>query len=163
MSHARIIQDAFKRRYSTYWAWTDREVVHAHINGRIKTVCGWGMEVNDRTGDPTLLNFHPQATCADIMRRAVALMADRGIAICEIVHDAVLIEDDVESLDKTVEVAKECWRDAGKEIVDFDLDADAKVFKYPNRYEDEDGEPMWRVFMDLLMQAEDGARTFTAV
>jgi hypothetical protein len=83
-------------------------------------------------------------------------MADRGIAICEIVHDAVLIEDDVESLDKTVEVAKECWREAGRDIVNFDLDADAKVFKFPHQYEDEDGEPMWRVLMDLLIQAEDG-------
>lgn len=59
-----------------------------------ETVCGWRMAVvNDRTEDRTLLNFHWQATCADIMRRAVALMADREIAICDIIHDEVMIED----------------------------------------------------------------------
>jgi len=64
--------------------------------------------VNDRTEDRTLLNFHWQATCADIMRRAVALMADREIAICDIVHDAVMIEDAVETLPATVEATKDC-------------------------------------------------------
>lgn len=80
LSLARVIQDAFRARYSTYWAWTHREIVHAHARGWIETVCGWRMAVvPDKTKDSTLLNFHMQATCADIMRRAVALMADVGI------------------------------------------------------------------------------------
>lgn len=156
LSQARVIQDSFKRRYKTYWAWTEREVVHGHIRGRIETVCGWRMEANQRTKDGTLLNFHPQATCADIMRRAVTLMADSCVAICEIVHDAVMIEDAIDSIDRTVQIAQTCWREASWEILGFELDADAKVFKYPHHYEDEDGRSMWNVLTELLSRAEEG-------
>lgn len=154
LSMARVIHDAFRRRYSTYWTWVQREVVHAHANGFIQTVCGWKLSVNDRTEDPTLLNFHCQATCADVMRRAVALMADRGIAICEIVHDAVVVEAPAESLQAHVEDAKDCWRLAGEEILGLPIDADSKECIYPDRFEDQDGKAMWDVLMVLLTKAE---------
>jgi len=154
LSSARVIQDAFKRRYSVFWDWIRREIVHAHCRGKIETVCGWKLNVNDRTKDGTLRNFHPQATCANIMQRAVALMADRGIAICEIVHDAVMVEDSLLTLEATVQSTRECWRQASREVLDFELDADAKVCKYPNQYEDDDGKSMWVSLMGLLNRAE---------
>lgn len=156
LSSARIIQDAFKRRYSAFWNWTRREIVHAHCRGQIETVCGWKLNVNDKTKDGTLQNFHPQATCADIMRRAVALMADRGIAICEIVHDAVMVEDSLDKLETTVQSARDCWRQASREVLGFELDADAKHCTFPDRYEDKDGESMWGTLIGLLEKAEQG-------
>jgi DNA polymerase I len=156
-SEARVIHSAFRQRYSAYWAWTACEVVHAHVGGVIETVCGWKMTVNDRTEDRTLLNFHCQGTCGDVMRRAIALMADRGIAICEIVHDAVVVEDNVEALQDTVEITQACWREASREVLGFELEADAKLCKYPDGYEDDDGEPMWRLLKELLDQAEERA------
>jgi hypothetical protein len=110
--------------------------------------------VNDRTEDRTLLNFHWQATCADIMRRAVALMADREIAICDIVHHAVMIEDAVETLPATVEATKDCWRQASFDVLGFELDADASVSTHPDGYQNADGQPMWKLLMDLLQKAE---------
>ncbi len=157
VSEARIIHDAFRRRYSTYWTWVQREVHHAHANGFIQTVCGWKLSVNDRIEDPALLNFHCQATCADVMRRAVALMADRGIAICEIVHDAVVIEAPAEALQAHVKVAKDCWRLAGEEILGFPVDADSKECVYPDRFKDDDGKSMWEILRTLLTKAEQGA------
>ena len=153
ISSARMIQDAFKRRYNVFWQWTRREMVHAHCRGRIETVCGWRMNVNPKTKDGTLQNFHPQATCADIMRRAVALMADSGIAICEIVHDAVMVEAPLDTLEATVHTAQDCWRQASQEILGFELEADAKRCMYPQRYEDEDGKSMWVTLMGLLAKA----------
>lgn len=154
LSSARIIQHAFKDRYAAYWSWTHREIVHAHCRGEIETVCGWKLSVNVLTKDGTLQNFHPQATCAEIMRRAVALMADRGIAICEIVHDAVMIEDSLDVIDATVQAAKDCWRQASREILGFELEADAKRCNYPDRYEDEDGQSMWVTLLGLLEISE---------
>ncbi len=153
ISSARVIQDAFKRRYSTFWHWTRQEIVHAHCRGKIETVCGWRMDVNARTKEGTLQNFHPQATCADIMRRAVALMADRGIAICEIVHDAVMVEAPMDMLEDTVRIAHDCWRQASREVLGFELEADTKRCVYPLRYEDEDGKSMWHTLMGLLAKA----------
>ena len=155
LSSARIIQRAFKDRYAGYWSWTHREIVHAHCRGEIETVCGWKLNVNVLTKDGTLQNFHPQATCADIMRRAVALMADRGIAICEIVHDAVMIEDSLSTLEATVQSARDCWRQASREVLGFDLEADAKLCRYPARYADDDGKSMWGTLMGLLAKEEN--------
>lgn len=162
LSEARVIQSAFKARYSAYWAWATREIVHAHTRGSIETVCGWRMAVNQRFGGPTedsaeertLLNFHPQATCADIMRRAVALMADRGIGLCEIVHDAVVVETTIETLNETVEATKDCWREASAEILGFELGADAQSCMHPDRFQDQGGKAMWEVLMQLLKKTE---------
>jgi DNA polymerase I-like protein with 3'-5' exonuclease and polymerase domains len=169
LSSARVIQDAFKRRYSLFWSWIRREIVHAHCLGKIETVCGWRLNVNQMTfdgetltKDGTLQNFHPQATCADIMRRAVTLMADRGIAICEIVHDAVMVEDSTEALEATAQSARDCWRQASLDILGFELDADAKRCTSPNRYEDEDGRAMWGTLMGLLEKAEKAHRAAAA-
>jgi len=158
MSTARVIHDAFRHRYHGYWAWVQREVVHAHANGFIQTVCGWRQAVRDeRIGDRALMNFHCQATCADIMRRAVALMADQGIAICEIVHDAVVIEAPAEVLRLHIDIVKSCWRSAGEEILGFPIEADSKECIYPNRFEDQDGKSMWEILMGLLAKAEAGS------
>jgi hypothetical protein len=90
------------------------------------------------------------------MRRAVALMADRGIAICEIVHDAVMVEDSLDKLETTVQSARDCWRQASREVLGFELDADAKHCTFPDRYEDKDGESMWGTLIGLLEKAEQG-------
>jgi DNA polymerase I len=156
LSDARVIHSAFRRRYSTYWAWTSREIVHAHVRGYIETICGWKMAVNDRTEDRTLLNFHCQATCGDVMRRAVVLMADRGIAVCEIVHDAVMVEGSAATMAQTVEGTKDCWREASVEILGFELGTDAKECADPGCYEDQDGKAMWRLLMELLVEADPG-------
>jgi len=155
LSLARVIHAAFKARYPIYWAWVKREVVHAHVAKKIETICGWRMYVGKHTKDNTLLDYHMQATCSDIMRRAIALAVDSGVALCDIVHDAMLVEDSIDRIDATVELVKECWRQASREILcGFQLDADAKIFKYPERYVDDDGKSMFDHLMNLLEEAE---------
>lgn len=158
LSEARVIQSAFKKRYATYWAWTAREIVHAHARGWIETVCGWRLNVHPESNDGTLLNFPMQATCADIMRRAITLMADSGVAVCEIVHDAVMVEDAIVSLDETIAITKDCWCEASKEVLGFELQADCKKYIFPRHYEDDDGAQMWDVLLGLLASAENNKK-----
>jgi hypothetical protein len=50
--------------------------------------------------------------------------------------------------------AKAWWRAAGREIIGYELDADAKVVRYPDRFEDKYGRPMFELLMSLLEAAE---------
>ncbi len=51
LSSARVIQDAFKRRYASFWNWIRQEIVRAHCLGKIETVCGWRLNVKQLTVD----------------------------------------------------------------------------------------------------------------
>lgn len=84
-------------------------------------------------------------------------MADRDIAICEIVHDAVMVEDALDTFEATVLSARDCWRLASRDVLGFELDADAKRCAFPDRYEDEDGRAMWGTLISLLEKAEQGS------
>jgi hypothetical protein len=105
----------------------------------------------------TLLDFQMQATCADIMRRATALMLDEGLMLCATAHDAVLLESSLGEIEAHTETAKNCWRQASREILDYELDADAKIVKYPDRYDTSDGEEPWLRLLRLLEKSESQA------
>jgi len=113
------------------------------------------MPVNKETPPTTLSNFPMQAGCAEIMRLAASFMVDEGLALCATVHDAVLIEAPIGQIDAGVEVAKRCWARASEIVLDgFALDADAKIFRYPDVYHDEDGEEMWNRLLGVLADLE---------
>ena len=67
---------------------------------------------------------------------------------------AVIVEDAAESLAHTIQVTKGCWREASREVLGFELDADATVWDYDGRYEDGDGGAMWDTIMALLAETE---------
>jgi hypothetical protein len=96
-----------------------------------------------------------QAACAEIMRLAASFMVDEGLALCATVHDAVLIEAPVEQIDADVEAAKRCWARASEIVLGgFALDADAKIFRFPDVYHDDDGKEMWNRLLGVLTDLE---------
>jgi DNA polymerase-1 len=113
------------------------------------------MPVDKKTPSTTLSNFPMQAGCAEIMRLAASFMVDEGLALCATVHDAVLIEAPIEQINAHVEVAKQCWARASDIVLGgFALDADAKIVRYPDVYQDDDGEEMWARLQGVLADLE---------
>jgi hypothetical protein len=54
-----------------------------------------------------------------------------------------------------VEVAKQCWARASDIVLGgFALDADAKIVRYPDVYQDDDGEEMWARLQGVLADLE---------
>jgi DNA polymerase I len=140
--------------YRTYWDYVNWRIREARAEGFIKTPFGYSMNVHREVSDNTLLNWSMQATCAEILRLATSRMVDEGLSICATVHDSVLLEADLETIDQHVEVAKECWRWASEKVLKFRLDADAKVVRYPDRYTDEDGSEVWSQLIRFLEEIE---------
>ena len=95
------------------------------------------------------------ANGAEILRLACCCMTEAGIRVCAPVHDAVLIEAPLDELDNRVQQAQELMREASRQVLgDFELTTDADIYRYPDRYRDEErGGPFWDRVMSLLPES----------
>ena len=125
---------------------------YAFLYNRFWTVFGWQIQVEGQPNRRSLANFLMQANGAEMLRIACILTTEAGIRVCASVHDAVLIEASLEELDVKVKQAQELMREASRQVLgDFELTTDADIYRYPERYRDEErGGKFWDKVMDLL-------------
>ena len=69
----------------------------------------------------TVGNFPVQGTGAVILRRCCQLCDDAGVKIYATLHDAISITGKSETMDKAIETARECFRQAAVDILGEDL------------------------------------------
>jgi DNA polymerase I len=142
-----------RRRYRTYWVWSEKVEDHALLRGFLRTGLGWhirtskGSEPNPRS----MRNFPVQGGCADLLHVAANLAAKRGIPLCAPVHDAFMICSPIERIAADVAALQDCMREASIKVLGgFELFSDAKVFEYPGRYFDKRGVVMWDTVNEIL-------------
>jgi hypothetical protein len=76
---------------------------------------------------------------------------EQGVRVVAPVHDALLIEAPLDALAATVATAQECMRKASELVLaGFPLRSDAKVVRYPDRYQDPRGIKMWDTVWAML-------------
>lgn len=142
-----------KETYPKFWTWSEAAVDTAMLYSKINTVFGWTYFVGDNSNHRSLRNFPVQANGAEILRLAACLAIDRGVKICAPIHDAFLIEAPLNKLDEAIMLTQQAMEDASSIVLDgFKLRSDVKVFKYPERYEDERGTKMWNTILDLIKE-----------
>jgi hypothetical protein len=145
--------------FNQYWAWSEDWVARALDTGVMHTPMRWSChtgitEFNARS----IANWPIQATSADIMRLACIMTARAGIGLCGCVHDALVIESSAENIEADVASTQEFMRRASRIILNSDasgsheLRTDATIVRYPDRYMDKRGIPMWNEVMELLAQ-----------
>ena len=92
-----------------------------------------------------------QANGAEMLRLACCYAVERGIRVCAPVHDAILIEAPLDSLDQAVSNAQQAMADASDDVLGgLRLRSDPKIIRYPNRYQDDRGEKMWNTVWRIL-------------
>ncbi len=125
---------------------------YALLHKSLWTVLGWQIQVAGEINARSLANFPMQPNGAEMLRIACILMTEAGIRVCAPMHDAVLIEAPLEELDDRVQQAQELIREASRQILgDFELTTDADIYRYPDRYRDEErGGAFWDKVMSLL-------------
>ena len=80
-----------------------------------------------------------QANGAEMLRIACILMTEAGIRVCAPVHDAVLIEAPLEELEARVQQAQDLMSESSRQVLGcFALTTDADIYRYPERYRDEE-------------------------
>jgi DNA polymerase I len=157
---AQDLYDKHKSIYARYWEWIDNEVLDAEVTGHADTLFGWRRPLSENAGPNSLMNFPIQAGCAEILRLATGYMLDAGIAVCACVHDAVLIEAPIGEIDEAAATCQECWRRASADYLGgFELEADAKIIRYParwgdNKEEDPEDIELWGRIQRLLDEIE---------
>jgi hypothetical protein len=82
---------------------------------------------------------------------------EEGLMICAPVHDALLLEAPLDSIDQQVARLSEIMAEASELVLGPDkrCRTDAKIVRYPDRFEDEKrGAKMFSLVVKLLQQAE---------
>ena len=164
---AKRVLRSHKRLHKTFWSWSDSVEEQARLKGKIQTCYGWRFsapwkpakpDAKNRKGVParTIRNFPVQATAAEMFRLAVCLMTERGVKVCALVHDAVLIEAPIDEVDHAANVTRAAMAEASRIIFKgrLELRTDAKIFRYPDRYFDGRGKAMWETVMAVLEKAQ---------
>jgi hypothetical protein len=148
---ARHLLRLHREAFRTFWDWSDLVEIQAILTGRLRTEFGWTVHVGKDVNPRSLRNFPMQGHGAEMMRIACCLATERGITVCCPVHDALLIESATDAIDETVARTQACMREASEVVLpSFPLRTDAKVVRYPDRYEDPRGARMWRAVRVIL-------------
>jgi len=148
---ARGLLQLHHETFRRFWRWSDAVVDHAMLYGHLHTTFDWRIHVGETANPRSLRNFPMQANGAEMLRLACCLGTERGVEICAPVHDAVMICAPLDVLDQKIETMRAAMAKASQVVLDgFELSTDAKVVKYPDRYEDPRGTVMWKTVMDLI-------------
>jgi hypothetical protein len=144
-----------RQTYTSFWKWSDAALDQAMLHGKLWTVFGWEIHVNDAPNPRSLRNFPMQANGAEMLRLACCLATERGIRVCAPVHDALLIEAPLDEFDARVESAQLAMTEASEVVLGgFQLNTDVEVIRYPDRYRDKRGTTMWKLVGKIVDRLE---------
>lgn len=141
---AKQLLKAHRQVYKQFWDWSDQFYNRAVNANKAFTVLGWFLRVKPDVNPRSLRNFPMQANSAEMLRIACILMAKENIKICAPVHDAILIESKLEDIERDVEMAQYCMKEASRIILNgFELNSDVEIFKHPQRFLNASSEEFW--------------------
>ncbi len=148
-AESKNLMSSHKANYPEYWEWITNFTDNGIMNKFVKTRFHWYMNTMG-SSYRSIQNWPMQSTGADILRLAICLCRENGLKILCPVHDAILIEDTIKDIDKSVKLAQQCMEQASKYVIDFKIRTDSHTFKYPDRYNDPRGDFMWNQIWDIV-------------
>jgi len=120
------------------------------------------MAVTPDTPRNTLLNFPQQAGCAEILRLACVLAVERGLGpmLCAPHHDALYLECAEDEARVVAAALEGCFRDASGAVLTgrVQLRLETGIVRYPDHYQDDDGEEIWRMVVGFTDQGQAKAK-----
>lgn len=153
-----------RRTYPKFWRWSDAAVDFAMFRNHIDSVFGWRLRIGPDANPRSIRNFPMQANGAEMLRIACCLATERGIRVCWPIHDAILIEAPLDELDEVIVRTQQALADASAFVLGgFRLRTDVKVVRFPDRYQDQRGTPMWEAVQAALAALEPTDRSDTGV
>lgn len=156
VAFARNLLRQHRETFPVFWRWSQSQVDTAVLTRELKTVFGWTIHTIGGDNPRSLANYQMQSNGAEMLRLACAMATEAGITVCCPVHDAILIESDADKIGTAVEQTQTIMREAGRVVLDgFDLESDAKIVSYPERYFDEGrGREMWDKVFRLASESD---------
>ena len=150
---AKQLLKSHRHVYKQFWDWSDQFYNRAVNANEAITVLGWKLRVKADVNPRSLRNFPMQANSAEMLRIACILIAKENIKICAPVHDAILIESKFDDIERDVQIAQSCMKQASRFILDgFELNSEAEIYRYPQRFLNESSEEFWHKVMSIKEQ-----------
>lgn len=155
VARARELLRLHQQTYKRFWIWSNAAVDSAMLYGSLCTTFGWAIRVGAAANARSLRNFPMQANGAEMLRLACCLATERDVRVCAPIHDAILIEAPLPELDAAVATAQAAMAEASRIVLaGFELRTEAKLVRYPDRYEDERGRQMWDTVWQIIGELE---------
>jgi hypothetical protein len=94
-----------------------------------------------------------------MLRLACCLLVERGVGLCAPVHDAVLVEGPADQIEDVVAQTRAAMAEASRVVLrGFEIGADAKIVRWPDRYVDDAGAAFWETVLRLAGPRPEIAR-----
>jgi DNA polymerase I len=144
-----------RETFSRFWQWSDSVVDYASLHGKLWTVYGWKTHYTGDMNTRSARNFPMQANGAEILRLSIILAQERGVRVIAPVHDALMIEDALVTLDNTIIETENAMKEASRLVLNgFEIRTEAEVIRYPDRYRDPRGAAMWETVWEIVQELE---------
>jgi hypothetical protein len=155
-AHAAELLGLHKSIYRRYWRWIESVQDQAFLTDRLETCFGWRVNVGPNTRWRSVRNFPMQAHGAEMLRLAMCLATERGVAVAAPVHDAFLVEGlSVAGIDTAVRELRRAMDEASTAVLDGQVaGTDVKFFRHPARYTDKRAAAFWADLMGALARVE---------
>ncbi len=147
---AKMMVKTHKQRFHKYWTWNTNFIDMGVMNGKVKTNFYWQFYTSNVQRINSLKNWPMQSNGAEILRLAISMCFDDGIKVIGPVHDAILIESPASKIEDDVKNTIKCMEDASEYIIGFKIRAESTIVRYPDRYVDPRGAPMWETIWKLI-------------
>lgn len=132
-----------KTLFRKYWDWITNFCDIGQLTGEVVTCYGWKYSTITRK-PRTLQNWPMQAHGAEILRLAICLCLENNIKVIAPIHDAILIEAPIERIEKDARKAQFLMTKASEYVVNYPIQTDVKIIRYPDHYSDPRGDLMWK-------------------
>lgn len=144
LAEARLLLQEHHAHYFKFWRWSDRVEAEAHLRRRLESVFGWGVAVNADTNPRFLRNFPMQANGAETLRLACCLATEKGVSVCGVNQDAILIQAPLIGLADAVKSVEAAMTEASEIVLDgFPLRTSVTTIRYPDRYPHPRSDALW--------------------
>ncbi|EMR74257.1 DNA polymerase I family protein, partial [Thermoplasmatales archaeon SCGC AB-539-N05] len=149
LSEAKLMVKLHRQKYSQYWKWNSDFIDTGMLSGIVKTKFNWFYQTA-HAKYRTLMNWPMQSHGADILRLAISMCVDNGIQVAAPVHDAILIEAPIDKIEVEVKKAQRYMELASEFVLNFKINTDVKIIRYPETYTDPRGAIMWNHVWDII-------------
>jgi hypothetical protein len=157
--YARRLLETHQRTYPQFWEWSRGAVDTAMLSGKLETVFGWTIYVGSNANSRALQNFPCQGNGAEMLRLTCCMATEAGLKLCAPIHDAVLLEAPLNSLDADIAKLQTIMGEASRIVLDgFEVRTDIEVVRWPDRYMDGRGVEMWNRVTRLLDELDQEAK-----
>ena len=88
-----------------------------------------------------------------MLRLCCCLVTERAISLCAPIHDAILVEDSSDRIERTTREVRDIMEGASRSLLDgITIRTEAAIFR--DRFVDKRGAKMWARMMELMNECQ---------